>query len=131
MTKQEKIKEAYGEYWETIKNNLNLDAWLLSENCYSVEEIRVYNFFHDSYIGEIGHNKVRPKSLKGIENNKGWIKIESENDLPKEEGNYLPFHKMEYPQSTETYSKNVIHKLFEMKVISHYQPIQKPEPPIY
>ena len=30
--------------------------------------------------------KWRPKALKGIEDNNGWIKIESVEDLPKEEG---------------------------------------------
>ncbi|EKT4545838.1 hypothetical protein AAIP58_000085 [Flavobacterium psychrophilum] len=33
-----------------------------------------------------GVGKFRPKSLIGIENNNGWIKIESIGDLPKENG---------------------------------------------
>jgi hypothetical protein len=34
----------------------------------------------------------RPKSLDGIENNNGWIKIESKDDLPKK-GKYWGFTK--------------------------------------
>ncbi len=36
-----------------------------------------------------GVGKFRPISLKGIEDNNGWTKIESIEDLPKEKGFYL------------------------------------------
>ena len=75
MTKQEKIKEAYGEYWELVKETVNENGWF----DYNYEEHRKIadNIPLESY-SQFSSSVVRPKSLQGIENNNGWTKIESE-----------------------------------------------------
>lgn len=68
-----------------------------------------------------------------------WIKINSEDDLPKEGyGSYHVISKTEIyceipkNQNIEEFWKNDINKsAWWMENISHYQPIQKPQLPIY
>ena len=73
------------------------------------------------------------KLFEGSEGeNNGWIKIESESDLPKEKGNYLVFT---VNSEIETmYADGDISALKHtsqswMRHFTHYQPIVKPEPP--
>lgn len=76
-------------------------------------------------------------SKKGkIENNNGWIKIENEDDLPKENGAFWILDKElgmkagEWKQAPN----EIEHKKaceFWIKRATHYQPIIKPKPPIY
>lgn len=116
MTKEEKIKEAYGEYFE--KCNPDENGWFWSENI-------IFSFCKN--WDKIGYRKTlrfRPKSLSGIENNNGWVKIESEVDLPREELDYFILYKNEVQ-----YFSGRICDLNEHA--THYQPIKKPEPPIY
>ena len=77
----------------------------------------------------------RPRTIVGIEHNNGWIRIESEEDLPKESGLYFILDE----------DDNIIHSEFEINFgqfftkdftydhyeLTHYQPIVKPEKPIY
>ena len=71
--KQEAIKKAYGEYWEAVKDFVDENGWIDF-----LEDIqRIMYFFHDSDNIEVFKSTWRPKSLQGIENNNGWIKIES------------------------------------------------------
>ena len=70
-------------------------------------------------------------NLKNMENN-GWIKIESENDLPKENCNLWVI------EDREDFSKDPVLIRFMgsfftpiHKTCTHYQPIEKPLPPIY
>lgn len=85
----------------------------------------------------LGNGKIRyrPKSLQGIENNNGWIKIESENDLPKEHGfydacYYNEKHKNDIPMFYAC-SLPDLSNYYEDGIITHYQPIDKKRPPIY
>ena len=75
-----------------------------------------------------GH-KWRPKSLEGFENNNGWTLIESEADLPKEAGSYWVIR---------SHGDDVGIAYFDMGFtnydgyrVTHWQPIIKPEAPIY
>ena len=92
---------------------------------------KFYNIQLD-IVGEL----IRPKSLQGIENNNGWIRIESEDDLPKdltkchfiirgyEDNDYIG----RYCDGLFWNSQN---EAYSWGVVSHYQPIEKPKPPIY
>lgn len=66
--------------------------------------------------------------MKNQETNYGWIKIESENDFPK-----IDFHTQYFFYDGE--SRWIDTFSFEMKIgrvkITHYQPIIKPQKPIY
>jgi hypothetical protein len=66
------------------------------------------------------------------EDNNGWIKIESENDLPiiKTECYFIFDSKIEKGD----YSGKIFFDKYGMygyKTVTHYQPIIKPQPPIY
>ena len=118
MTKEEKIKEAWGvDYHE----NINSDGWF---NIFATN----INLELCDVIGE----SCRPKSIQGIENNNGWIKIESEDDL-----RYCDFEDLWVfiNDKVKLYSevvrlRNLESGYFETD-ITYYQPIFKPKPPIY
>jgi len=82
MSKEEKIKEAYGEYWELVKNDVTENGWI-NTNIFSLNNTEIefeqqktrtpfLVFFH------------RPISLQGIDNNNSWI-----DGIPKENGYYF------------------------------------------
>lgn len=87
--------------------------------------------------------KTKQESQNFNNNNNGWIKIESENDLPKDQPidviiDSEPYQGFVYEGYSEWFciienrykSKN-IEDLVEANIITHYQSIQKPKPPIY
>lgn len=145
MTKQEVIKNAYGEHWETVKDYVDENGW------FELKKV-VGTFWETKLELDIieSPRRVRPKSLQGIENNNGWIKIESEADLPKDhEINYfIPCNFLERAfigfidrKSNEVY---FLDESFEVRKntcvylnswlpsqITHYQPINKPLKPLY
>lgn len=79
MEKQEVIKKAYGKSYDALKDYINENGFV---DCVKNRKISLIPFFDISEIEFNGHLS-RPKSLKGIDNNNGWVKIYRENDLPK------------------------------------------------
>ena len=83
-----------------IKNiDINIENKIIMNRIFLNKCLKHFNDFGDVSFGklDIKNEKLerkfngvvysyRPKSLQGIENNNGWIKIESEKDLPKEKG---------------------------------------------
>jgi len=122
MTKEEKIKEAYGEYLDRINPSL-LDGW--STTCFSKNIDK--DIFNEEDTGYFGYLKLRPKSLQGIENNNGWIKIESYIDIANT--NCFVYTNKGTNCLYDTYMK--FSSICELEEVTHYQPIQKPQPPIY
>jgi len=126
MTKQEKIQEAYREYWEDAKHWVNENGWVKHSKKQDPESFKLFE--EKEWLG---YWFYRPESLQGIENNNGWIKIESEDDLPKESGEYWTAIG-ENPN--EVFDNEFVErKYFKWRNIevTHYQPIQNPQPPIY
>lgn len=130
MTKQEKIQEAYGEHWEYFKDKQ------FDENGYSMfeENDNKHKIWEQITLDSHPYANMvyRPSILNGIEHNNGWIKIESEADLPKEEGDYLVINKrgeiFTYPfQYIETSEIKTVW----LTEFTHYQPINKPLKPLY
>lgn len=79
---------------------------------------------------DTGKLEWRPKSLKGIENNNGWIKIESEADLPKDSSALI----WVYTDKGNIYNYFFYSTWFsinEIEEVTHYQRITKPLKPIY
>lgn len=135
MTKEETIKEAYGEYYESLAPYMNENGWCY-DGCFLGQfpnnEIEFENIHHP--ITSSWNRSWRHVSLKGIENNNGWIKIESEDDLPKETmcTQYHVFKfSNQYKNIIKSFSKIEVKEMWEQEEITHYQPIQKPNPPIY
>lgn len=94
----------------------------------ALPESKFNSFFIEKYFNRVDGGLFQPKELKGIENNNGWIRIESEADLPKKDELYFVLH----------YGLIVDAELWEIelnfnsnKTITHYHPIIKPNPPIY
>ena len=126
-TKEEVIATAYGKYWEQVKQNVSEFGWV----CRDLLLIDNINDF-DTESTFTANDTVRPKSLQGIEDNNGWVSINSENDLPKEgyvfwvkrEGIDSPLYK------SEEFFNAQINKEW-LDSYTHYQPIVKPKPPIH
>lgn len=123
MTKEEKIKEAWKEYLVEVSDYIDDNGWC---NCRIAHKLSLSG---DSEDSECGHF-VRPKSLQGIENNNGWIRIESEVDLPEFfgsdywvilNGNVTMLNRNGSFSNVELWKNNV----------THYQPIIKPDSPLY
>lgn len=142
MSKEEKIKEVYGIHFGKCnpdengwsKYQLNDKQELISEFAInSIMPCEFNNFRQDNakliYC-------VRPKSLQGIEDNNGWIKIESEADFPKIGTYDMSASKLMYwtngcQYEANDYKKLVLH--YPHLEITHYQFIQiiKLNEPLY
>ena len=135
MTKQETIAKAYGEHWETVKDYVDENGWF----DFSDDKKRIRYFFHNGENIELNKYLThwRPKSLAGIETNNGWIKIESEADLPSHGGEYDVVINDRLEQAVYLKSNrwlvngNYFPKTTQTHGITHYKPIVKPQPPIY
>ena len=138
MTKQEKIQEAYGEHWDKVKDFVDKNGWVeftwtgreswrgVSHSFLNISDELIDRADHYG----TGNYKWRLKSLNGLENNNGWIKIESEADLPKKE--YETF--LIYTSKTKTQAVDVFYKNkagWWMEKVTHYQPIISPLLPVY
>lgn len=137
--KQQCIKDAYGEYWEQVKDYVDEYGWLKYGDLRNEDlgikdsELEWSNLSHN-----INNENYRPKSLQGIETNNNWVSIESEDDLPKEVNNlwllandgsivlgqWCIFQKIFKTTYGNTFDSDGIK-------FTHYQPIIKPSKPLY
>lgn len=129
MTKEEAIKKAYGEYWQRLpkrgkEQSIESDGYV-HENYLIPSGVLESDIPFEECPGDCDFH--RPKSLAGIENNNGWVKIESEDDLPQQMGNYWAIH-VEYGLEQRFFYDKTEHNWDK---ITHYQPIKKPRPPIF
>jgi len=130
MTKEEVIKNSYGEYWEdcflAIKDNGWLNVDLINSVKGAIFRVKVMRAFkHDANTIK-NSLYIRPKTLRGIETNNGWIKIESEAQYDElENGDYEW-----YNIKTGKYDKG---DLWAYGIFTHYKLVPKLEiiPPIY
>lgn len=116
--KQEAIKKAYGENYI----HADINGWIR------------FGMYVPTDLGIENYDEIdgfwRCKSLQGIENNKGWIRIESKDDLPKEEGNYF-IVRSNNEVGTSYFIPNNDFSVMDWRDITHYKPIEKPKSPIY
>lgn len=120
--KQEVIQEAWVsavgiERYEGIKDELVLDGFIHFQPSSLIDT--------DTKIID-GLPFYRPKSLSGIETNNGWIRIESEADLP--------YFTVWLSDGKDIWQGNLwtVNGAHRMNLMAtHYQPIIKPLPPIY
>ena len=127
MSKQEVIREAWGDYYSDFE---------IDENGWTVNEVP-YGSFNSNEVDQRQFKNgalIRPKSLQGIENNNFWIKIESEADLPKEVGDYFVLTKAKEIETIYVDGDISITSHSSrswLRHFTHYQPITKPLKPIY
>jgi hypothetical protein len=126
MDMQEVIKQAYGEHWDKVCEYVDDKGWCVGfwNICEKLNGI--------SKPKSQG-TKWRPKSLQGIEDNNGWIKIESKEDLPKEIEGYWYVVLKGKVNIIELLKddKSKLFQSFKKDGITHYKPIEQPKPPIY
>lgn len=137
MSKQEVIRKAYGEYWERVKDKVDKNGWVTTDDlldiCLNPRRFAPYEVNDADFI-----SAYRPKSLQGIETNNGWIKIESEAHLPYYSINnrnknihYYGYDSFKDKILWNTLTLFELHSLFQQGKITHFQPIAKPLKPIY
>jgi len=143
-SKQQAIINAYGQYWEQLKEHIDDDenGWIkIGWGKYAdyeleclLDELKIplsvkdFDCYCTNDVDE-GLCSARLKSLEGIEDNNCWIKIESEADLPKE-------HCYMWVKEVGSQEINLIRFQTPFftpihKSCSHYKPINKPLSPIY
>lgn len=124
MTKEEVIKQAYGCESSLIDEN----GWAT----YAVDELGEFGIEPSGYYETRNHvdgvYEWRPKSLKGLETNNGWIKIESEQDLPNMHGSD---YWVMLNGKIRMLNRNMNNDTFWKSNVTHYQPIIKPIKPLY
>ena len=86
-SKKEVIQEAYGDVFNKLPEDVKQYAienngFIPKETFISFLGHRIWGSAESTRINSLLH--CRPKSLEGIESNNGWIRIESEEDLPKD-----------------------------------------------
>lgn len=120
-TKQEVIREAYGDRWEKVKNHIGADGWVQNKGPINPFDIG----FKDHEIETLGISLFwRPISLRYIEGNNGWRIVNSIEDLPKKEGWYIIYPKpMQYgPVAYFNPGEEVLAGQW-MAVVTHWQPM--------
>jgi len=149
MTKEELIKEAWGEYWSLFStttkerillNKGSVDYFLLSnqERDNTEELIGDIRKLECTNTDEGTKRFFRPLSLKGIEDNNGWIKINNKEDLPKEDVHCYIISKYSENSIMEAYYITTSNKFhvdaiiqYDTNEVTHYQVINKPNLPLH
>lgn len=132
MTKQDKIKEAWGQYYQLVKNELDEHGRYSYYDDNSIKRKSKLWQFENIETHQISNlDLLIPSSIKGIENNNGWIKIESEADLPKDYE--ISYYAWNSENDRDYYVANIwtVINRYHLGCVTHYQPIEKPKPPIY
>jgi hypothetical protein len=132
MTKEQKIQEAWGDDWETVKKYVNAKTGIadIPSTVNRAEYLKKYKFIA-TWPDVTGFKQsLIPEQLSGIETNNGWVKIESEEDLPNDDNLYWVIRSHSAYISIERSNGNGFGNYQGYKV-THFQPIEKPKPPIY
>ena len=134
MTRKEIIIKAWMDLnIETPFGICDKTGWVHGYFCNGIDDIiNDYGDITDKIDYEIeygGVGKFRPKSLKGIENNNGWTKIESEEDLP--ERGYYEVIERATGKPLRASLNNEFGTLILVHYYSHYQPIIDIDLPLY
>jgi len=126
--KQKAIELAYGENWDNVSQFIDDNGWLKSHEISPFDLKLTWNDIQVEEYEKGGSIKYRPKSLSGIEDNNGWISINSEDDLLKQDGYYFG---LTINGDIVVLRSNNNKWVIENDETTHYQPIEKPLKPIY
>lgn len=123
--KLEAIKKAWaGFYNPQVKEN----GWM---------DINAKTYSNDKFFDRLQFNdkrhSIRPKSLKGLDCNNGWTRIDNENDLPTESGWYefQIFPQENYTPNHSYWNIGNVKVGWFIETYTHYRRIHKPNIPIY
>ena len=131
MKKEQAIKNAYGEYWEAVKDYVDENGWIGFDEWFKFVGHKID---YDCKPNQIYYCH-RPKSLKGIEDNNGWNLIDELLPEPSTEYHVIKNGKISkcfYIKDNRWFvDGNNFPKTSELHGITHWKPIQKPLNPIY
>lgn len=135
--KQQAIKKAYGDKYDTFKDEMDEDGWVVYDTKHKHHpEWHGNEEFLDWYCPDFDYDKFRPKSLRGLENNRGWISVDDR--LPEESG--VLHQWVSLKDGSIHFAKwQILLDNWEIPGIgipssgsvTHWQPVVKPEAPIY
>lgn len=136
QAKREAIKIAWGDAWEQVKSDVREDGSIRSfenigDKIYWHTKLGFKPQHMDTIFSAHEHDRFRPKSLVGIENNRGWIRIEPDGSNLPSTGNYKcylhgnEFECFLYP--TRQWIRDNSNEVFP----THFRPIKKDDGPVY
>ncbi|MCT3917524.1 hypothetical protein HZQ04_15795 [Elizabethkingia anophelis] len=142
QNKQQAIKAAYGEYYKDYRRFIDENGFIYQSDLFFPETGMKKDGVEAEIISvEKKHKwsniKWRPMSLQGLENNRGWTRIESEEDMPKDDyfGDLFEVGFLDesgfFHHDKKRCSFKSLKWMYEKKLITHYQPIETPKPPIF
>lgn len=128
MKKEEKIKEAWGDkYSNDVIMEGRRCGFKIVDNIEYIVNYQGGDWYCEPHTFET--TAFMPKGLRKYLKNNGWIKIESESDLPKEgELFWVIKTGYDYPLFEPMYHDD---GEYWLQWYTHYQPIEKPKPPLY
>lgn len=144
MTKQEYIQQAYGEYWDKVKDYVDEDGWIVDPFYYGTTYPNEAEFF-DQLLAEVILNilcespsetaiKYRPVALKEVEHNNGWISINN-TTYPKSSDFLNETRVLCYKKEMKEVTCGTFNEYWKLQRdfgrFTHYQLIEKPKPPLY
>lgn len=80
MTKEDIIKNAYGQYWTEMSPWINKEGWFDKEAFF--QKYFEFEYKHLELFFLHKGDLMIPKAIVGLENNNGWTKVESQDELP-------------------------------------------------
>lgn len=123
-TKKEVIKEAWDNCSIPKKIEQLTGCYWYRCNRSQVEHLKDE---FDFIIWDLKECSIRPKSLQGIENNNGWIRIKSDDCFPNDNKDYWVIRNGVIAVENIPSSRTV----WWINNVTHYQPIEKPLKPLY
>lgn len=126
QAKQEAIKNGYGKWYEPLKNMIDKSGKVHR----GVVPDEYQNIFGDYYWNNL-NGSWWPKSIDGIINNNGWIRIEPDgSNLPDINTDFIWLRKSD-GETKDIFHINGHYKSSIKRDYSHYKPITQELKPIY
>lgn len=140
MTKQEYIQQAYGEYWDKVKDYVDEDGWIVDPYYHAIgypNEAEIFDEILRSLKKSFEYEEMmdrdtptfRPVSLISHESNNDWLSfVDVDYSFLLKNSGWV------YTDKGDIYTIKDYSSLFsicETQKITHYQLIEKPKPPLY
>lgn len=115
------IKAAYGDAWEKVKDKIDENGWT-SSMLLHFEDVNIeWERRHHGY-------DIRPKSLKGLDYNNGWTRLEDKLPPSNDEQYHVCIEGVNHGQIMYGVA---MHRESNPFRITHWRPVVKLENPIY
>lgn len=130
MEKADFIKQEWKKLFPEIES-FNLDSGFSVAYCINgISDIPIDEKLLDFHYSESDNIKFRPKSLIGVEDNNGWKKINSINDLPPQ-GYYQVIGRLSRKPVKYFLNQEFSSKEIDVQLYSHYKIPEVIKLPLY